>query len=106
MTFSILAIRTAEDEDGSLYPLVGDASSIVELEDADGGGPGWMTASSIKVFDFSRKPRKLLIGAEEISAQLGYTKSRFLVGCEKWVKGGGWYGLASAVSRSPSWRIR
>jgi hypothetical protein len=36
MGYSILAIRTADGEDGRLYPVVGDDQSLVELEPLDG----------------------------------------------------------------------
>lgn len=93
--FTVMAIRTADDEDGTVYPLVGDDACVIELEDSDGGPPVWHRAKKLTVnaFDGDATRGKRTLSLEDVDVDFGFTESRFLVAVEKWTKGGGWIGM-------------
>lgn len=91
MAFNILTIRTADDEDGSMYPVLGDERSPIELERLDGSHILPATATALEVNHGKKDGAKV----SEIKADVLITDARVAVACAKFDKGGGWTGFGT-----------
>jgi hypothetical protein len=96
MGYSILAIRTAEDEDGRLYPVVGDDHSPVELESLDGSIQR-LSGRAVMVSELVAGGLKTVARFKDIKVDLLITESRVALCCDKYEKGGGWVGFGAGA---------
>ena len=92
MSFAMLAIRTADEEDGSLYPVPGLQNGSVTMEQWD-GEPLRLTGSSITVQELRSGTWRTLQRLRDVKLDLLITDSRLVVSCSKFDKGGGWVGF-------------
>lgn len=97
MTFNILTIRTAEFEDGSLYPVLGDESSEIEFEPRDGKDVKSLFANRLAVHRIVGSNLEKQASVADIRASVFITDARVAVACSKYDKGGGWRGGSLAV---------
>lgn len=91
MTFSILAVRTGEEEATELYPDPGSDRNTIELETAD-GRPQIYAVTSIAVVSLAGPKPKQTGKVADVEAALYVTNSRVAVACSKYDKGGGFGG--------------
>ena len=96
MGYSILAIRTAEEEDGRLYPVVGDDQSPVELEPLDGSIQR-LSGRALMVSEIVAGGLKTVARFKDIKVDLLITESRVALCCDKYEKGGGWVGFGAGA---------
>ncbi|MFI4991565.1 MAG: hypothetical protein ACHQHO_11730 [Solirubrobacterales bacterium] len=96
MGFSMLAIRTPDEEDGRLYPLPGEEQGSVRMEQWD-GEPLRLTGSAITVQELDSGRWRTLLRARDIKLDLLITDSRFIVSSSKFDKGGGWVGFGGGA---------
>ncbi len=92
MGYSMLAIRSAEEEDGRLYPTVGDQQSPVTLEEWDGEIQR-LAGSALRVSEIVAGRLKTVVRVKDVKLDLLITDSRFAIACSKYEKGGGWWGV-------------
>jgi Protein of unknown function (DUF2510) len=97
MAFNILTIRTAEHEDGSLYPVLGDDKSEIEIEQLDGKDIKILYANALQVRRVVGSSLVKEVGIADIKATVYITDARVAVACSKYDKGGGWRGASLAV---------
>jgi hypothetical protein len=100
MSWSILTIRELEDvEDGLLYPIPGEQSNEIEMEEQDGEDAIVMTATALRL-------QRMKSGADtwtevmrvrELKASLYITDCRVAIACSKYDKGGGWIGTSPLI---------
>ncbi len=105
--YTLLTLRTGEEDDGRFYPVLGD-NPLIEREPSDGARQDQLTAVNLtaKVVGGSKN----IAAARKIKADVLITEARVAVACEKYDKGGGWVGFglggiavsltANAVSKS------
>jgi hypothetical protein len=92
MSFAMLAIRTADEEDGRLHPIPGEEKGSVRMEQWD-GQPLRLAASSITVQELRSGKWRTLQQVRDVKLDVLVTDSRLLVSCGKFDKGGGWVGF-------------
>jgi hypothetical protein len=92
VTFNILSVRTAQDSDGRLYPVLGDASCPVELEQWD-GNVQTCGASRLILSEWIKGGFKPVTKLLDVPIQLLTTDSRVVIACEKWNKGDRYWGV-------------
>jgi hypothetical protein len=92
MSFAMLAVRTADEEDGRLYPIPGKERGSVETEGWD-GQPLRLTGGSVTVQELSSGTWRTLQRLRDVKLDLLITDSRLVVSCGKFDKGGGWVGF-------------
>jgi hypothetical protein len=97
MSFNILTIRTAEFDDGALYPVLGDAGSPIELEQLDGADVQRLVATALEVHEVVDGKLRSVVKVPDIKAHFLITDARIAIACEKYDKGGGWVGTSLAV---------
>ena len=97
MAFNILTIRTAEFEDGALYPVLGDERNEIEFEPIDGNNVKVVYATALRVHRQVGTSLVKEVGIAEIKASVYITDSRVAIACTKYDKGGGWRGASLAV---------
>jgi hypothetical protein len=93
MSYDILTIRTADANDGYVYPIFGEDDRLIELEDLDGQRVQTIDVHAIDVRQGARRIAHL----QKISATLYITEARVAVACEKYDKGGGWTGFSAGA---------
>jgi hypothetical protein len=96
MGYSILAIRTAEEEDGRLYPVVGDDRSPVELEPLDGSIQR-LSGRAVMVSELVAGGMKTVARFKDVKVDVLITESRVALCCDKYEKGGGWVGFGAGA---------
>jgi hypothetical protein len=89
----ILGIRSGEDEDDRMYPVLSDEAAAypVELTHADGTKVGSLPVSELSVSQGGSRVTTL----RDIAATVMITDCRVIVFCAKYDKGGGWFGLGA-----------
>jgi|ERR1035441_1433426 hypothetical protein len=92
MEFSMLAIRTTEDDDGRLYPVPGEDKGSVRSEQWD-GEPLRLGASAVTVQELRAGTWRTLQRLRNVKLDVLITSSRVVVSCSKYDKGGGWIGF-------------
>ena len=92
MSYNVLTVRNADFDDGSMYPVLGDVSCHIELEELDGADIGRLSATALTVH--SVNPQKRLMSVRKIRAEVFITDARVAIACEKYDKGGGWRGFS------------
>lgn len=94
MPFNIFTIRTAEDSDGRLYPVLGAAGANypMETEELDGTIER-LTVSGFAVFDVTSGEKKSVILLKGVPAEIFITDARLVIACEKWNQGGRSWGI-------------
>jgi len=97
MAFNILTIRTAEYEDGALYPVLGDERNEIEFERFDGSNVKVVYATALRVHRQVGSSLVKEAGIAEIQASVYITDARVAIACTKYDKGGGWRGASLAV---------
>jgi hypothetical protein len=108
----LLAVRTGEETDSTLYPVLGARRGLVALEVGD-GEPLRLRAKGLTVADRTAGRHKALVGLRDVHLQLVLTDARLVLACEGFDMGGGWVGWApGAVAVAPAgegpgpWRRR
>jgi hypothetical protein len=96
MGYSILAIRSAAEDDGRLYPVVGDSCTPVRPEQWDGETQR-VTASALQVSELVSGGLKTVARFPNIKAEILITDSRVVVASSKYEKGGGWIGFGAGA---------
>lgn len=97
MTYDILTIRTAAFDDGSLYPVLGDDRSPIELEDLDGSNVQTVVATALTVSELRGGELRQVARVRDIKAEVIITDARLAVACSKYDKGGGWWGIGDGA---------
>lgn len=97
MTYNILTLRTAEFDDGALYPVLGDERNEIEFESWDGADVKTLHATSLTVSRAIGSSLSREVGISDIKASVFVTDARVAVACTKYDKGGGWRGASLAV---------
>jgi hypothetical protein len=92
MGFTMLVVRTADEDDGRLYPRPGEQPGSVEMEQWD-GQPLRLTASAITVQQLSSATWRTLQRLRDVKLDILVTESRVIISCKKFDKGGGWVGF-------------
>jgi len=88
----MLAIRTADEEDGRLYPLPDEQKGSVRMEQWD-GEPLRLTGSALVIQELRSGKWRTLQRLRDVKLDLLITDSRLVVSCSKFDKGGGWIGF-------------
>jgi hypothetical protein len=88
--YTLLTIRTGEEDDGRFYPLLGD-NPLIEREPSDGARADQLIGVNLtaKVAGGAKN----IAQARKIKAVVLVTDARVAVACEKYDKGGGWVGF-------------
>jgi hypothetical protein len=95
MGFDILTIRTADDDDPTMYPVLGDRDNgPIAFEALDGEDVRHVTAKALRVSLVSSEGMRKVAAIGDVNADVYVTDSRVAVGCIKWDKGGGWIGTS------------
>jgi len=97
VSFNVLTIRTGEFNEGSMYPVLGDDHCPIELETLDGGGIDRLVASELRVGEFAGGGVRNVVRATKIRADVLVTDARIAVACDKYDKGGGWWGIGTGA---------
>ncbi|MEQ1702328.1 MAG: DUF2510 domain-containing protein [Ilumatobacteraceae bacterium] len=97
MAFNILTIRTADYDDGSLYPVLGDERNEIEFEPLDGTNVKTLYANAMQVRRVVGSTLNQEASISEIKASVYITDARVAIACTKYDKGGGWRGASLAV---------
>lgn len=95
MGYAIFAVRTADEDDGRLFPVIGDDQSPVELEPLD-GSVDRVVSEGFEVSELVAGGWKHLMKLES-KADILVTDARFVVACTKFTKGGGWVGFGAGA---------
>jgi hypothetical protein len=92
--FNILGVVTPEDDDGRLYPLMGDETSFVEHEERDAEGHEFVASRLELTEKIGRdgKARQIAFLRDDKSDVL-ITDCRVVVNCRNWDAGGGAFGM-------------
>ena len=93
--YEFLVIRDASEEDGRLYPVMGDAQHPVEPEPGD-GTPMRFTAGGLDIMESLPNGMKKIAGLRDVRLDLVLTDARLALSCDKFDKGGGWWGIGGA----------
>jgi hypothetical protein len=96
MGYAMLAIRTAAEDDGRLYPVVGDEQSPVELESLD-GSIEHLKGRAVTVSELVPGGFKTIARFRDVNIDLLITESRVALCCDKYEKGGGWVGVGAGA---------
>jgi hypothetical protein len=92
MDFQILAIRSADEDDGRLYPLPGEEKGSVRMEQWD-GEPLRLTGTALAVRQLSSGAWRTHQRVKDVKLDILISDSRVVVSCVKFDKGGGWVGF-------------
>jgi hypothetical protein len=85
MSFNVLAIRTADDEDGRLYPVVGAERAPVELEEWDGTALQTVLVRGLSLSEtVNNGSRKRLLLLRDIKLDVLITDARVVLACKNW----------------------
>jgi hypothetical protein len=95
MEYSILAIRSAEEDDGRLYPIPGHEANQVQVEEWD-GEPLRLLANRAQVSELVAGSWRTRQRVKDVKLAVMITDSRVVVCCSKFDKGGGWIGFGGA----------
>jgi hypothetical protein len=90
MPFDILTVRTADANEGYLFPVLGEGNDIIEFEATDGKTIRRIEAHRLAV----RHATHLAASVQKIRADVFVTDARVAIACEKYDKGGGWTGFS------------
>ncbi len=99
MGYQFLAVRTAEEDDGSLYPVLGDADdrrNLIAVESLDGAAIDQAPVKAIYVRETIDGKLVTTSKLLEVEPTLYVTDARVAVACAKFDKGGGWLGFGAA----------
>ncbi len=99
MGYQFLAIRTAEEDDGSLYPVLGaadDRRHLIAVEPLDGTAIDQAPIKAIYVRESIDGKLVTTSKLLEVEPTLYVTDARVAVACAKFDKGGGWMGFGAA----------
>jgi hypothetical protein len=99
MTIPLLAVRTGEETDSALYPVVGLGRRAIALEIGD-GDPEPTAAKSLTLVDQSYGRHKPLVGLREVPIELVLTDARLAFACDSFENGSGWVGWAPGAVAS------
>lgn len=91
MPFSIITIRSQDEDGDALFPSL-DAVNISPALEADDSTPRRLTARALEIYDFDGGTNRI-IGIEDLRFEVAITNSRVVVWCRKFDKGGGWRGM-------------
>lgn len=91
MTWQFLNIRTVDETDAGLYPVVGPDLRVRPLPDE--AKPETVVARGVEVYELNGDARERLVGLRNIRAEIQVTDQRVLFACAKFDKGGGWWGF-------------
>ena len=94
MGYTILAVRSADEDDGRLYPVIGADRDPVEVDELDGDIQR-VTGSGVEVKELVAGGWKTVGQFKGIKAEVLITESRLVVACDKYEKGGGWVGFGA-----------
>jgi hypothetical protein len=101
VTFNLLTVRTAQDDDGRLYPILGAQGDAYpfQLEQWDGHIFN-SEATGMVLTQFINEVPKLLTRLTEVPVQIYVTESRVIVACEKWNKGDRYWGVGLGATNA------
>ena len=93
MEWNLMTVRSAEDTDGRMYPLIGSGDSVAELEPADGNvklfkGGGLVLCESIEQGGATE-----IAFLKDVPVQIMVTDSRVVLSADKWNKGSRYWGV-------------
>ncbi len=94
MGYDILTVRTPEEQDGRLYPVINDEANQIVLDELD-GDVETLTASAmhLQLLRGDSKTLETMAKLREVDMDLAVTDSRFVIACEKWNKGEKYWGI-------------
>ncbi len=97
MSFSIITVRTYDDEDDALFPRL-DSMTGGPAFDADDGSLRELNARELEIYEFNGGVDRVL-SLDSLTFEVAITDSRVVVWCKKFDKGGGWrgFGVTSLV---------
>lgn len=85
--YGMIAIRTAEDQDSGLYPVMGDGPEQVRLEPSDGEVEQYQAKHLwLQQYNPELQRDKTFIEVKNTGADLLVTDSRFAFACEDWAR--------------------
>lgn len=96
MTFSVLAVRTGDEPQTTLYPDPGDTPDSIELTPADGQVQIY-AATGLTILSLAGARRQQLAQFSDITATVLVTDQRLAVACSKYDTGGGSSGFGLAA---------
>jgi hypothetical protein len=93
-SFKVFAIRTAQDVDGRLYPVLGDqgAEYPMELEELDGSVQR-VKLSGLGLSEYHSKGLKTILTLKDVPVELFITEARVVIACEQWNRGSRYWGI-------------
>lgn len=99
MAFSILALRTGEDTDGSIWPLMASepGGMLTEPEDGDGRNVLHFPVNAVAVSAASPAGLKQQLSLRKITAWITITDSRVIFAASKWDKGSTFVGFGAGA---------
>jgi len=88
--FRLLAVRSADDQDATMYPVLGDDKNLIAFEELDGESRDHLVGTALWVYE--RVGGKLIerFSAVKLRLDVFITDGRVAVACDKYDKGGGW----------------
>jgi hypothetical protein len=88
--FRLLAVRTADDHDESMYPVLGDDKNLIAFEELDGQSRDHLVGTSLWVRELVGDKLIERFADLKIKVDVFITDGRVAVACDKYDKGGGW----------------
>lgn len=92
MNYDVLTVRTPDENDDSLYPVMGDGPGGIAPESLDGEVLE-LSASALSLRQFKDDAFEELAFLKDVDMDLMVTDSRVIVACEQWAKGDQYWGV-------------
>jgi hypothetical protein len=89
MSFQLVTIRSADFDDPTMYPVLGNGT-VIAFEPLDGPAPQRLIATQVQVHELRGSGLATLARFRRIRAEVFVTEGRVAVACRKYEKGGGW----------------
>jgi len=98
MTFDVLAIRTADQDAGTMYPVIGGDGLSVVLDESDGDDLLVVEATALTVGELTATGLRRINRVQQIKVDTIISDSRVAMACAKLDRGGGWVGFDESAS--------
>jgi hypothetical protein len=96
-SFRVLAVRTADDDDSAMFPVLGDHENLIAFEDLDGDARDHLIGTGLSVQELVGDKAVERFSGSKLRVDTFITDARVAVACDKYDKGGGWIGLGGGA---------
>ena len=95
MSYTMLAVRTSEEDDGAIFPVIGSGELLFESERLDGPVTHFIASAAVVAQQTPGGP-KTVAKVADVKIHCYISAARVVIACPKWDKGGGWVGFGGA----------